>query len=100
MVASAGGHFRACQLLMTAIWCGRRADDEVAAMRHEQRQMTERLEALAAAEEAAAARVERAQSQAFAQAQRAAAEMEQRLQSKLETTLAEERRCAQFAGMF
>ena len=80
---------------MTACLHGRRADDELAAMRHEQRQMAERLEALAAAEEAAAARVERAQSQALAQAQRAGADMEQRLQSKLEATLADERRCAQ-----
>ena len=85
------------KLPSTAVWRGRRADDELAAMRHEQRQMAERLEALAAAEEAAAARVERAQSQAFAQAQRGA-EMEQRLQSKLEATLAEQRRCAQLVA--
>ena len=63
-------------------------------MRHEQQQMADRLEALAAAEEAAATRVERAQSQALIQAQRAGAEMEHRLQSKLEATLAAQRRCA------
>ena len=79
-------------MVFVAICC-RRADDELMALRHEQRQVSERLEALAAAEEAAAARAERAQAHAQAQARQAAAEMEQRLQAQLEASLTDQRRC-------